>query len=61
MIGGLITSMARSVGIEPNLDDTLSGSEMLVLAAFEQMEFCTMEGGRTCWIYPKNRLMPSKC
>jgi len=29
----------------------------LALAAFEQMKFFTVDGGRTCWIYPGNRLL----
>ena len=58
MIGGLITPIARSISIEPNHDDRVSGSEMLASAAFGQIKFCTMEAGYMCWIYPGNRLMP---
>jgi len=28
------------------------------LAAFAQIKFCKVDGGRICWIYPGNRLMP---
>ena len=48
MIGGLITPIASSVGIEANPDDRVPRSERLALAAFEQMKFCTMEDGRMC-------------
>ena len=35
VIGGLITPIARLVGVEPNPDDRVVGSEWLNLAAFE--------------------------
>ena len=35
VIGGLITPIARFVGIDPNLDDRVAGSKRLNLAAFE--------------------------
>ena len=58
IIGGLITPIVRLVGIEPNLDNRVLGYERLTLTAFEQMKFCIVDGGRTCQIYPGNRLMP---
>jgi len=58
VIGVLITPIARSVGIEPNSDDKVFGSERLALVAFKQMKFCTVKGSRTCWIYPGNMLIP---
>ena len=57
-IGGLIALIARSVRIEPNLDDRVSGFDKLAFAAFEQMKFCSVDGVRSHWIYPRNRLMP---
>ena len=51
-IVNLINPIVRSVRIEPKPDDRVSGSEILALAAF------VMEGGRICWIYHGNRLMP---
>ena len=36
----------------------MSGFERLALANLEQMKFCRMEGGRICWNYLGNRLMP---
>jgi len=58
VIGGIITSIARFLGIEHNSDDRVSGSERLDKAAFELMGFCKVEAGRLCWIYPRGRLMP---
>ena len=58
MIGGLITPIARSVGINPSPNDRVLGSEQLNLATFEQMKFYKIEVGHVCWIYPGNRLMP---
>jgi len=58
VIGGLITPIARLVGVELNPDDRVVGLEWLNLAAFEQMKFCKVDGGRICWIYPGNWLMP---
>jgi len=52
IIGGMITSIARSLGIESNPDDRVRGSERLDKAAFELMDFCQVEAGRLCWIYP---------
>ena len=46
--GGLITPIARYVGVEPNLDDRVPGSEQLNLTAFEQMKFYKVEVGRIC-------------
>jgi len=57
VIGGLITSIARLVGVELNPDDRVVGLEWLNLAAFEQMKFYKVDGGRICWIYPGNKLM----
>ena len=48
----LITPIVRPVRIGRNPDDRVSGSEILALAAF------AMEGGRICWIYPGNKLIP---
>ena len=48
VIRDLITPIVRKVSIEPNLDDRVSCFERLALTTFEQMKFCTMEGGRMC-------------
>jgi len=58
MIGDLITIIARSVSIEHDPDDQVSGFERLALATFEQIKFHTMEGRRMCWIYLENSLIP---
>jgi len=55
---GLMTPIGRSVGTQHNPDDRVSRPESLALATFKQMKFCTMEGGRMCWIYPGNRFIP---
>ena len=57
VIEGLITLIARLVGVEPNPDDKAAGSKRLNLAAFEQMKFCKVDGGRICQIYPGNQLI----
>ena len=43
--GGIITSIAKYLGIEPNLDDRVSGFERLDKATFELMGICRVEGG----------------
>jgi len=58
VVGEIITSIARFLGIEPNPDDRVSGSKRVDKAAFELMDFCKVEVGRLCWIYPGGRLMP---
>jgi len=58
VIGGIITSIGRFLGFEPNPNDRVSGSERLDKAACELMGFCHVEAGRLCWIYPGGRLMP---
>jgi len=58
VIGEIVTTIARFLGIEPNPDDRVSGSELLDQAAFEIMSFCKAEAGRLCWIYPGDRLLP---
>ena len=39
VIRGLITSISRPLGVKPNLEDRVSGSEGLNKASFEQMKF----------------------
>jgi len=51
VIGGIVTSIARFLGIEPNPYDRVRESERLDKAAFELMGFCQVEAGRLCWIY----------
>ena len=58
VIGGLVTPIERSVGIDPNPNNRIPGSGLLNLAAFEQMKFRKVEAGQVCWIYPGNYLMP---
>jgi len=52
VIGGIITSIARFLGIEPNSNDRVRGSERFDKVVFELMGFCQVEAGRFCWIYP---------
>jgi len=52
VIGGVVTTITRFLGVEPNPKDRVSGSEWLDQAAFEIMNFCKVEAGRLCWIYP---------
>ena len=40
VIGGIIISIARILGIEPKCDDGVSGFERLDKSAFELMGFC---------------------
>jgi len=58
VIGGLITPFATLVSVEMNTDDRVAGLERLNLAGFEQTKLCRVDGGRICWIYPGNWLMP---
>ena len=46
MIGGIITLIARSIGVDHNLDDKVSISKRLKSAIFEQMKFYKMQGGQ---------------
>ena len=52
VIDVIITFIARFLGVEPNPEDRVSRSERLDQAAFEIMNFCKVEGGHLCWIYP---------
>jgi len=56
-IGGPIIPIARLVGVEPNPNDRVVGSERLNLTAFEQMKFYTADNGHICWIYLGNWLI----
>jgi len=58
VIGGIITTIARFLGVEAYLVDRVSGSEWLDQAAFEIMNFCKVEAHRLCWIYPRDGLLP---
>jgi len=57
-IGGIITSIARFLGVEPRDDDKVHRSDGLDKATFELLGFCKVEAGKLCWIYPGDRLMP---
>jgi len=58
VIGGIVTTIARFLVIEPNPEDRVSSSEQLDPTAFEIMNFCKAEAGRLCWIYPRDQLLP---
>jgi len=58
VIDGIITTIARFLGIEPNPKDKVSGSEQVDQAAFEIMNFYKVEADHLCWIYPGDRLLP---
>ena len=57
VIGGIITTIARFLSVESNLENRVSGSERLDQAAFEIMNICKVEAGRLCWIYLGDRLL----
>ena len=46
VIGGIITTITRFLGVEPNSKDTVSESERLNQAALEIMNFCKVKAGR---------------
>jgi len=56
-IGGIVTTIARFLGVEPNPKDRVSRSERLDPAGFEIMNFCKVEAGHSCWIYLEDRLL----
>ena len=56
-IGGIVTTTARFLGVEPNPKDRVSGSEWLDQAAFEIMNLCKFETGCLCWIYLMNQFL----
>jgi len=58
IIGGIVTIVAKFLGVEPNPEDRVSGSEQLDQAAFEIMNFCKFEVEGLCWIYHHDRLLP---
>jgi len=53
-----VTTIARLLGVEPDLEDRVFRSERLDQAAFEIMNFFKIEADRLCWIYPGDRLLP---
>jgi len=48
IIGGIITTIARSFGVQPNPKDRVYGSKQLDQAAFELMSFCKVHAGCLC-------------
>jgi len=48
VIGGIITTIARFLKVEPNPEDRIFGSEQLVQATFEVMNFCKVKAGHLC-------------
>ena len=58
VISGIINTIARFLGVEPNAEDRVSRSEWLDHATFELMGFYKVEARRLCRIYPGNQLLP---
>jgi len=58
VIGGILTTIARFLGIEPNPEDRVLEPKWLDQATFEIMNFCKVVAGCLCWIYPRDRLLP---
>jgi len=58
VIGGIVTTIARFLGVKLNPEDRVSRFERLDKAAFEIMNFCKVEAGRLCWIYLGDQLLP---
>ena len=58
VIGGIVTTIARFLDIEPVHEDRISGSEWLDQANFEIMNLCKVKTGHLYWIYPGDRLLP---
>ena len=56
-IGLSLRALLPLVGVKSHPNDRVTGSKRLHLAAFEQIKFCKVDGGRICWIYPGNRLI----
>ena len=57
VIRDIITTIASSLGVEPNLEDRFFGFEQLDQAAFKLMNFCKVDARHLCWIYPGDRLL----
>jgi len=51
VIGGIVTTIARFLGIEPNPKDRVSGFEQLNQVAFKIMNFCRLGARRFYLIY----------
>jgi len=51
VIGGIVTTIARFLGNEPNPKDRISTSERLDQTVFEIIKSCKVEVGHLCWIY----------
>jgi len=58
VIGGIITTIASFLGVEPNLENQVSGFKRLNQVPFELMNFCKIEARRLYWIYHRDRLLP---
>jgi len=50
-LGVVISAIARFLGVEPNPEDQVFGSEQLDQVTFEQMNFYNVEAGCLCCIY----------
>jgi len=57
VIGGIITTITRFVGVELNPEDRVSELKRLHQVPFEIINFCKAEAGRLCWIYPGDWLL----
>ena len=57
VIGAIVTTIAKFLGMELNPEDRVSRSERLDPAGFEIMNFCKVEAGHSCWIYLEDRLL----
>jgi len=53
-----VTTIAIFLGVEPNPEDRVSRFEWLDQATFETMNFCKVQAGQLCWIYPGDQLLP---
>jgi len=48
IIGGIVTTIATFLGVEPNPEDRVSGSEQLDQTAFDIMNFYNVDPGSLC-------------
>ena len=54
VIGGIVTTIARFLGVKPNPKDRIYGFEQLDQAVFETINFCKGEAGHLCWSYHRD-------
>ena len=58
VIGGIVTTIVRFLGAEPNPGDRVFRSERLDQTVFKIMNICKVEADCVYWIYPGDRLLP---